>query len=96
MSRRIATDQGGRRGPQSSRQVGGHGGHGQHGGLGGRDDRHRDDDRRTDRNDRPTSNNTNGNGMLPAMPFPMNFGPNGMPMFPPGFQFPFGQQNQQE
>ncbi|KIX09332.1 uncharacterized protein Z518_00411 [Rhinocladiella mackenziei CBS 650.93] len=88
MSRRIATDQGGRRGPQSSRQNV------------GRDDRHRDDDRRMDRNDRQVSSNTSdNNGAMPAMPFPMNFGnmPNGMPMLPPGFPFaPFQQQNKQD
>ena len=79
MSRRIATDQGGRRGPQSSRLNG------------GRDERYRDDDRRPDRNDRPGSN-------MPAMPFPMNFSnnPNAMPVFPPGFQFPFQQQYKQD
>ena len=96
MSRRIATDQGGRRGPQSSRQAGGPGGPGGPSGHGGRDDRHRDDDRRMDRNDRPVSNNTNTNGVMPAMPFPMNFGPNGMPTFPPGFPFQFGPQKKQE
>ncbi|KEF63664.1 uncharacterized protein A1O9_01642 [Exophiala aquamarina CBS 119918] len=77
MSRRIATDQGGRRGPQSSRLPG------------GRDERHRDDDRRHDRSDRSGVNM----GSMP--PFPMNFNnPNGMPIFPPGFQFPFQQQQQ--
>lgn len=87
MSRRVPTDSAGRRGPQSSRQHG------------GRDERHRDDDRRGDRNDRPGSANANINGIMPSMPFPMNFGnmPNGMPMFPPGFQLPgFPQQNNQE
>lgn len=84
MSRRIATDQGGRRGPQSSRQNG------------GRDERHRDDDRRMDRNDRAGS--ANNTGSMPSMPFPVNFGnmPNGMPVLPPGFQFPFQQQNKQD
>ncbi|KAG9769610.1 Rpb7-binding protein seb1 [Exophiala dermatitidis] len=81
MSRRIATDTGGRRGPQSSRHPG------------GRDDRHRDDDRRMDRNDR-----TSGSGNMPAMPFPMNFGnvSNGMPAFQSGFQFTPPQQSKQD
>ena len=86
MSRRIATDQGGRRGPQSSqisRQPEGH------------VDRRRDDDRRMDRNERATST-SNPNAPMSLNPFSMNFGPNGMPMFPPGFQFQFGQQNNQE
>ncbi|KAK6373380.1 hypothetical protein LTS17_008400 [Exophiala oligosperma] len=81
MSRRIPTDSGGRRGPQSSRQHG------------GRDERRRDDDRRIDRDDQVESNSNTG--VVPPMGFPMNFG-NGMPMFPPGFQFPGIQQNQQE
>ncbi len=81
MSRRVPTDSGGRRGPQSSRQHG------------GRDERRRDDDRRMDRDDRPGS--ANNTGVMPPMGFPMNFG-TGMPVFPPGFQFPGIQQNQQE
>ncbi|KAK5462806.1 hypothetical protein LTS15_002518 [Exophiala xenobiotica] len=81
MSRRVPTDSGGRRGPQSSRQHG------------GRDERRRDDDRRMDRDDRPGS--ANNTGVVPPMGFPMNFG-SGMPMFPPGFQFPGMQQSQQE
>lgn len=89
MSRRIATDTGGRRGPQSSRQ------------FGGREDngKYRDNDRRSDRDDRQGSNNPNTMpvGVMPSMPFPMNFG--NMPAFPPGFQLPNfqpQQQNQQE
>lgn len=90
MSRRIATDSGGRRGPQSSRQ------------FGERDDnRYRDNDRR-DRNDRGGPNNPNNMpvGVMPNMPFPMDFsnmqGMPGMPAFPPGFQLPnFQQQNNQ-
>lgn len=80
MSRRIATDQGGRRGPQSSRQNGGRDEH-RH---------HREDDRRMDRNDRQGSSNGTNTGVMPSMPFPMNFGnmANGMAGFPPGFQFP--------
>ncbi|KAJ9604847.1 hypothetical protein H2200_010962 [Cladophialophora chaetospira] len=87
MSRRIATDSGGRRGPQSSRN------------FGGRDDnRYRDNDRR-DRDDRGGSNNPNNMpvGVMPNMPFPVNFNMPGMPPFPAGFQLPnFQQQNQQE
>ncbi|EXJ93858.1 hypothetical protein A1O1_02251 [Capronia coronata CBS 617.96] len=81
MSRRIATDAGGRRGPQSSRLHS------------GRDDGHRDDDRRMDRNDRQSGAGNSGSGM-PGMPFPMNFGnmTNGMPVFAAGFQYPPSQQ----
>ncbi|KIW68274.1 hypothetical protein PV04_04231 [Phialophora macrospora] len=87
MSRRIATDSGGRRGPQSSRN------------FGGRDDhRHKDNDRR-DRDDR-NSNNPNNMpvGVMPNMAFPMNFGNMpGMPAFPPGFQLQnFQPQNNRE
>ncbi|KAK5071911.1 hypothetical protein LTR64_004310 [Lithohypha guttulata] len=80
MSKRIPTDQGGRRGPQSSgrddRPV-------------GRNDRRFGDDQR---DDRPGSSSGNPN----MIPFPMGFPmmPNGMPMMPPGFPFPFPQQNQ--
>lgn len=45
------------------------------------------------------NNNNNSNANMQSMPFPMNFGnmSNGMPMFPPGFQFPgFPQQNKQD
>ncbi len=84
MSRRIATDQGGKRGPQSSRIDG----------LpevrrdGRRDERHTD--RRHD--DRPDSRgniNAAPTNVMPNMPFPFPTLPNGMPMMPPGFQFPF-------
>ncbi|EXJ91959.1 hypothetical protein A1O3_00509 [Capronia epimyces CBS 606.96] len=86
MSRRIATDQGGRRGPISSRQHS------------GRDDGHRDDDRRGDRNDRHSASSNTGGGGMAAMPFPMNFGnmPNGMPVFAGGFQFPQSQQQNKQ
>jgi protein NRD1 len=86
MSRRIATDAGGRRGPQSSRS------------FGGRDEnnRYRDNDRHADRSDRGGSSNPNNMpiGVMPSMPFPMNFG--NMPAFPPGFQMPNFQQNKQD
>ncbi|EXJ68855.1 uncharacterized protein A1O5_07787 [Cladophialophora psammophila CBS 110553] len=88
MSRRIATDQGGRRGPQSSRQH-----------VGRDDTRYRDSDRRMDRDDRQASGNPNDIGVMPSMAFPMNFGnmPNAMPGFPPGFQMPaFQPQSKQD
>ncbi|OAP60135.1 hypothetical protein AYL99_05137 [Fonsecaea erecta] len=88
MSRRIATDQGGRRGPQSSRLPP------------GRDDnRHRDSNRRMDRDDRQGAGNPNNIGLMPSMAFPMNFGnmSNGIPGFPPGFQMPaFQPQGKQD
>jgi hypothetical protein len=83
ISRRMATDQGGKRGPQSSRG-------GNHGSS-----RPSDRPRFTDDHDRPTSSdNTNPNTTAPPS-FPgYNFSfqnlPNGMqmPMFPPGFMMP--------
>jgi protein NRD1 len=79
MSRRIATDQGGKRGPQSSR-------------TGGPEPKNeRFDDRRKDSNNRPGS--SGNNQMMPGMPFPFPTMPNGMPMLPPGFTFPFPQHN---
>jgi protein NRD1 len=94
MSRRIATDQGGKRGPQSSRGV--------NHGSNRNDDRFRDDDRTTaHQTDRPgsSSNNnaTNGATIPPPIPgFGMNFPtlPNGIPMFPTPFPFPFPQMQQ--
>lgn len=82
MSRRIATDQGGKRGPQSSRLNFGPDRKGE-----------RYDDRRPESSDRPGS--SGNNPTMPAMPFPFPTMPSGMPMFPPGFQFPFPPQNQQ-
>ena len=91
MSRRIATDTGGKRGPQSSRLD--------------NPGPSRRDDRNDYQNQRPGSSSNNHNQQLtggpPGMPnFPMNFPtlPNGMPMFPGGFPFPFPpqQQNKQE
>ena len=90
ISRRMATDQGGKRGPQSSR--------GDNHGLRPNNDRQRYNDNRDD-NDRPTSssNNNPNNTAMPPMPgFNFNFPnmPNGMPFLPPGFQFPtMPQQN---
>lgn len=85
MSKRIATDQGGRRGPQSSNRDD----HGRDRDR-RRNDRYRDDDRREDRSGLGQNGNPN------MIPFPMNFPtmPNGMPMLPPNFSFPFQQQNQ--
>ena len=78
MSRRIATDQGGKRGPQSSRDAP------------PERKNQRFDDRRND-NNRPGS--SGNNQTMPNMPFPFPTMPNGMPMFPPGFPFPFPPQN---
>ena len=78
MSRRIATDQGGNRGPKSSRKPG------------GREDR--DDYGRND--DRPMSSGNNGNAPGMPFPFPMmaNGMPQFPPGFTFPFPFP-GQQN---
>jgi protein NRD1 len=76
MSRRIATDTGGRRGPQSSRPA-------------RREDY---DDRpasRDNANGGGMGNNSNNN--MPPMNFPFPGMPNGM-MFPPGFFQNFQQQ----
>jgi len=102
MSRRIATDQGGKRGPQSSRGV--------NHGSNRNDDRFRDDDRTTahqadrpgsssnnNNNNNNTTTTTNGVSIPPPIPgFGMNFQtlPNGIPMFPAGFPFPFPQMQQ--
>ena len=88
MSRRIATDQGGKRGPQSSRLDVQHVQHVR------KDDRF--NDRRHD--DRPESrgnNNAAPSNPVANMPFPFPTLPNGMPMMPPGFQFPFPFPQQQ-
>lgn len=85
MSKRIPTDSGGRRGPQSSN----------------RDElpKEQPDRRRNGRgyrdDERPGSSAENQNPNM--MPFPMGFPtmPNGMPMLPPGFTFPFMQQQNQ-
>lgn len=82
MSRRIATDTGGRRGPQSSRQP----------------DRGETQDRPNSRsnNNNNMMGNNSANGM-PMMPFNFPGMPNGM-MFPPGFfqNFPQQQGNDQQ
>ncbi|KAI1343987.1 hypothetical protein F5Y15DRAFT_183527 [Xylariaceae sp. FL0016] len=75
ISRRMQTDKGGRHGPKSSR--------------GGDDDvdprwRRTRDQRRDDHRD-----DTNPvQSEAPQFPFGITAGPNGMPMFPPGFAFP--------
>jgi len=72
ISRRMATDQGGKTGPRSSRggpEVG---------------SRYR----RPDRSDNNEQREVNTIGVAPAVPgFGFQF-PNGMPMFPPGFVLP--------
>lgn len=70
MSRRIATDQGGKRGPVSSRD--------------GRDQFNGRPVSR-DQNQSNNNNNVNMGGMPPGMPFNFPTMPNGMPMFPPNF-----------
>lgn len=82
MSRRIATDQGGKRGPQSSR--------------GGNHGSNRDqNERRGDRGGVNANSNPNN------IPLPSTFSasgantatfPSAMPILPPGFSFPFPQQ----
>jgi hypothetical protein len=83
ISRRMATDQGGKRGPQSSRG-------GNHGSS-----RPNDRPRFSHDNDRPTSSdNTNTNTTTPPQIPGYNFnfanlpGSMQMPMFPPGFMMP--------
>lgn len=102
MSKRIPTDQGGRRGPQSSNRDRDAADH-----AGGQDRNRRRDRYRDREDDRPGSSSGNPNNM--PLPFPnmmgMNMGnmagmnlptmPNGMPMLPPGFPFPFPQQQNQ-
>ena len=82
MSRRIATDQGGKRGPQSSRV----------------DNTSEHNDDRNNRNRPTSSQNDSqrNNAMPPNMNgFPANFAaafPNGMPGLPPGFPMMFPTQ----
>lgn len=83
ISRRMQTDKGGNNGPKSSRD---------------REDeerqRYRRPERREDNND-SRERDMPYSGAAPAVPgFPYSMPtlPNGMPMFPPGFQFP-GQPN---
>jgi protein NRD1 len=89
ISRRMQTDKGGNNGPKSSRD---------------RDEeapRHRRDrfDDRNNHNNRAASATSVSMPPVPGFPgFPFSLpqGPNGLPMFPPGFAFPGqSQQNQQ-
>ncbi|KAI1083838.1 hypothetical protein F5B20DRAFT_525586 [Whalleya microplaca] len=82
ISRRMQTDKGGRHGPKSSR------------GPGSGDDegdltrwrRNPTNPRREDHHDE--RNPANNGPMVPQFPFGIGTGPNGMPVFPPGFSFP--------
>lgn len=94
ISRRMATDQGGKRGPQSSRG-------GNHGSNHNEYDRPRQNGDRYDRDDGDRQNssssgiNPNTVGVPPPVPgfgFTFPTMPNGMPMFPPGFMMPSQQQ----
>ena len=80
ISRRMQTDRGGRNGPKSSR------------GPSNDDDgdakwRRNRETRRDDRRDDKSFAN-NGQPAVPEFPFGISAGPNGMPVFPPGFTFP--------
>ena len=81
----MATDQGGQRGPKSSRGNPAHGGGGGGGGRDGAGGRFRDrSDERHDRDSNATNNNNIG--VPPAVPgFGFQF-----PGMPGGFQFPAG------
>ncbi|KAI2632006.1 hypothetical protein GGR54DRAFT_12803 [Hypoxylon sp. NC1633] len=86
ISRRMQTDKGGRHGPKSSRGP-------------GEDDvdlsrwRRNRDNRRDDIQD----GNAASNGpAIPSFPFGISTGPNGMPVFPPGFAFPPPASDQQQ
>ena len=103
ISRRMATDQGGKRGPQSSRgdNHGSSRSDGRNRFRNGYDDRDRDRDSIQRDMAAASSSNSNPNtiGVPPPVPgFGFNFAnmPNGMPMFPPGFMMPTGQPQQQQ
>ncbi|KAI5863413.1 hypothetical protein GGS23DRAFT_566802 [Durotheca rogersii] len=83
ISRRMQTDKGGRHGPKSSRGPSGD----EEGDL-TRWRRNRDN-RRDDREEAPVANN---GPAIPSFPFGIGTGPNGMPVFPPGFTFPAPEQ----
>ncbi|KAI1781059.1 hypothetical protein F4818DRAFT_397671 [Hypoxylon cercidicola] len=79
ISRRMQTDKGGRHGPKSSRGPGGE----EEADLG----RWRRRDNR--REEPPQDNRIDMNGpAVASFPFGIGTGPNGMPVFPPGFAFP--------
>lgn len=88
MSKRIPTDQGGRRGPQSSNREPERE---RDRDRRGRNDRYKDDrDERRDGERPGSSSNMNVDTNFTGMPFPMTGFPtlpNGMPMMPPGFSF---------
>ena len=88
ISRRMQTDKSGPGGPRSTREPGGGGERqGSSGGGGGGSDGGRYRNRRSDRDE----NNPNHVAVAPQVPsfgFPFQFGANGMPMLPPGFQMP--------
>ncbi|KAF7509140.1 hypothetical protein GJ744_008367 [Endocarpon pusillum] len=102
ISRRMATDQGGKHGPQSSRgdNRGSNRNDGRNRFRNGYDDRDRDNNQR-DAAAAPINNpNPNTIGVPPSVPPPVpgfgfNFA-NGMPMFPPGFMMPTVQAQQQQ
>lgn len=78
ISRRMQTDKGGRHGPKSSRGPGSD--------NEGEPGRWR---RRDNRREEPQDTRTDVNGpAVAAFPFGIGTGPNGMPVFPPGFAFP--------
>ncbi|KAL7623964.1 hypothetical protein AAE478_005521 [Parahypoxylon ruwenzoriense] len=84
ISRRMQTDKGGRHGPKSSRGPGG----GDDEGDLSRWRRHRDNQR----DERDDGNVANTGPTIPGFPFGIGTGPNGMPVFPPGFTFPAPEQ----
>ncbi|KAI0025762.1 hypothetical protein F4780DRAFT_719808, partial [Xylariomycetidae sp. FL0641] len=78
ISRRMQTDKGGRHGPKSSR------GPGSEEEMDGNRWRRGRDQRREDHHD----DRGPAQEEVPQFPFGIGTGPNGMPMFPPGFAFP--------
>jgi protein NRD1 len=99
ISRRMQTDRSGVNGPKSSKdggdggpERGGNGGGGE--GRFGRRNRGRGGGKNDD-NSRGNANESGGGGVgpnggpaMPELPFGLQTGPNGMPIFPPGFTFP--------
>ncbi|KAI0402174.1 hypothetical protein F4802DRAFT_577585 [Xylaria palmicola] len=76
ISRRMQTDKGGRHGPKSSRG-------------GDEDEFGRWRGKRDNRPDNsPPNDQPQGQAEFPQFPFGIGTGPNGMPVFPPGFSFP--------
>ena len=86
ISRRMQTDRGGRNGPKSSRGPSGD----EDDGKWRRNRESRRDDRRDDKGFVATNNN--GQPAVADFPFGLTAGPNGMPVFPPGFTFPAPEQ----